>query len=315
MNATGEVGLTERVPEELAGERFDRIAAELFDEFSRSRLQKWIDSGDLTADGKTLKVKDKLAAGTLLRLNAVLEEEGDWQAENIPLQVVHEDKAIIVLHKLAGLVVHPAAGNPGGTLLNGLLHAFPELKNLPRGGIVHRLDKDTSGLMVVARSLEAHHSLVKQLQERSVSRHYYALVKGVPVAGETIRTCFGRDPHHRLKMAVLARGKEAITHFRVAHKFSHHALLDVSLETGRTHQIRVHLAHRHFPIVGDPLYGGRARLPGQISESLRAALQNFPRQALHAYRLRLDHPLSGESCEWQIAIAEDMAELMERLDE
>ena len=303
------------VPGELAGERFDRIAAELFDEFSRSRLQKWIGEGHLRVDGRQIKPKEKLAEGARLTLSVVLEEEGDWQPEPIPLEIVHEDESIIVIDKPANLVVHPAAGNREGTLLNGLLYRYPELINLPRAGIVHRLDKDTTGLMVVARSLQAHHSLVEQLQARNVSRHYLALVTGTPVAGATIRTCYGRHPTQRLKMAVLPRGKDAITHFRIAHKYAHHTLLDVSLETGRTHQIRVHLAHRKLPILGDPLYGGRPRLPPGVSQKLRDALQQFPRQALHAAQLKFAHPASGDWCQWQSEMPEDMATLLELLDE
>lgn len=315
MNVTAQVELTEIVPGELAGERFDRIAAELFDEFSRSRLQKWINDGHLKVDGEVVRPRDKLAEGAELRLSVVLEDEGDWQPESMPLEIVHEDESLIVVDKPADLVVHPGAGNRDGTLLNGLLYRYPELINLPRAGIVHRLDKDTSGLMVVARTLQAHTHLVDQLQARSVSREYLALVNGTPVAGATIRTCYGRHPNQRLKMAVLSRGKDAITHFRIERRFPGHTLLKVNLETGRTHQIRVHLAHIKLPIVGDPLYGGRPRIPSGTSEKLRAALQQFPRQALHAARLELDHPVTGERCAWHSDIPADIEALLEILDE
>ncbi len=313
MNAANQVDLTETVPDELSGERFDRIAAELFDEFSRSRLQKWIDQGALQVDGQQMKRRDKLIAGARLTLSAELETETHWQPQPINLHVVHEDEALIVLNKPADLVVHPAAGNHDGTLLNGLLHAYPELAALPRGGIVHRLDKDTTGLMVVARSLSTHQSLVDQLQQRSVSRRYAAVVCGVPVAGETLKTAYGRHPVNRLKMAVLARGKEAITHYRVVEKFARHAMLSVQLETGRTHQIRVHLAHRKFPIVGDPLYGSRPVVPPGASEALKTMLQTFPRQALHAESLSLIHPLSGQVESWQADMPEDMRQLVKLL--
>lgn len=315
MNVTAQVELTEIVPGELAGERFDRIAAELFDEFSRSRLQKWIGEGHLRVDGKQLKPREKLMEGAKLSLSVVLEEEGDWQPEPMALNIVYEDDSLIVVDKPADLVVHPAAGNRDGTLLNGLLYQYPELINLPRAGIVHRLDKDTSGLMVVARTLQAHTSLVDQLQARTVSREYLALVNGTPVSGATIRTCYGRHPNQRLKMAVLSRGKDAITHFRIEHRYTHHTLLKVNLETGRTHQIRVHLAHIKLPIVGDPLYGGRPRVPAGASPELREALQQFPRQALHAARLELEHPESGETCAWYSEMPEDMTCLLERLDD
>lgn len=315
MNVTAQVELTEIVPGELAGERFDRIAAELFDEFSRSRLQKWIVDGHLRVDGEQLKPREKLVEGAELKLSVVLEEEGDWQPEPIPLSIIYEDDSLIVVDKPADLVVHPAAGNRDGTLLNGLLYRYPELINLPRAGIVHRLDKDTSGLMVVARTLQAHSHLVDQLQARSVSREYLALVNGTPVAGATIRTCYGRHPNQRLKMAVLPRGKDAITHFRIESRYPHHTLLKVNLETGRTHQIRVHLAHVKYPIVGDPLYGGRPRVPAGASQELRDALQQFPRQALHAARLELEHPDTGDLCAWHSAMPTDMAGLLEILDE
>lgn len=315
MNVTAQVELTEIVPGELAGERFDRIAAELFDEFSRSRLQKWIADGHLKVDGEKLRPREKLSEGAKLSLAVVLEEEGDWQPEAMSLKILYEDESLIVVDKPADLVVHPAAGNRDGTLLNGLLYQYPELINLPRAGIVHRLDKDTSGLMVVARTLQAHNHLVDQLQARSVSREYLALVNGTPVAGATIRTCYGRHPGQRLKMAVLPRGKDAITHFRVERRFPNHTLLKVNLETGRTHQIRVHLAHMKYPIVGDPLYGGRPRVPAGASQELRDALQQFPRQALHAAKLELEHPATGELCSWRSELPDDMAGLLDILDE
>lgn len=313
MNVPDQLEMTEIVPAELAGERLDRIAAELFEEFSRSRLQKWIGDGSLLVDGARLRPRDKVAAGRRLTLSAELEKAGDWEPQPIDLDVVHQDEHLVVLNKPAGLVVHPGAGNPDDTLLNGLLYHYPELASVPRAGIVHRLDKDTSGLMVVARSLQAQNLLAERIQERRVSRRYLAVVIGVPVAGETIHTAFGRHPGNRLKMAVLPRGREAVTHFRVARKFDRHALLDVQLETGRTHQIRVHLAYRKLPIVGDTLYGARPVLPQAASPELQACLQSFPRQALHATALEFRHPMDDSLCRWEVPVPADMQRLLDLL--
>ncbi|WP_237068704.1 23S rRNA pseudouridine(1911/1915/1917) synthase RluD [Microbulbifer guangxiensis] len=305
------------VPSHLAGQRFDQVAAELIPDYSRARLQAWIKDGALTVDGRRGKPKDKLFGGEQLALRAELEPQGEWQAEDLSLNVVHEDDSLLVINKPAGLVVHPAAGNPDGTLLNGLLYHCPALAKIPRAGIVHRLDKDTSGLVVVAKTLTAQANLVDQLKERTVSRLYDAVAQGAMTAGGTVDAPIGRHRQNRLKMAVLPAGaagaREAITHYRVVERFPAHTLLRCQLETGRTHQIRVHMAHIHHPLVGDPLYGGRGRLPPGASPGLLATLQAFPRQALHAAELSLQHPQTGETLHWSAAMPEDMLNLLTSL--
>ena len=309
------VALQARVPEEEIGQRVDQVAAVLFSAFSRSQLQQWIKKGCLLMDGECCKPKDKVLGGEVLTLRAELESQGDWVAEDIPLDVVFEDDEIVVINKPAGLVVHPGAGNREGTLLNALLHRYPRQESIPRAGIVHRLDKETSGLMVVARTLQAQTSLVEQLQARSVSRQYDAVVVGVPVGGRTIEEPIGRHPTARTRMAVAKQGgKPAVTHFRVRRKFAHHALVRVKLETGRTHQIRVHMAHIGCPLVGDPVYGGRFKLPPGASETLIETLRQFRRQALHAAYLSFAHPRTGETLVWEANLPEDMVELLAALE-
>lgn len=303
------------VPPEMAQQRLDQVVASLCPQYSRSQLQKWIKSGQVLVDNKPLKPKERLTGGEQIIIHAIQEVQTRSEAEAIPLDIVYEDEAILVLNKPADLVVHPGAGNWTGTLVNGLLHYDPELEYLPRAGIVHRLDKDTTGLMVVAKTLEAHSALVEQLQARDVSREYLALVQRPVIAGGTIEGNIGRHPLERLKMAVLEGGKEAITHYRVEERFRHHTLLRVALETGRTHQIRVHLTTHQMPIVGDQLYGGRPRVPAGISETLREALRSFPRQALHATRLGLVHPLTAEELAWEVPVPEDMAAILTLLRE
>lgn len=302
-----------KVPPEMDGQRLDQVVASLCPQYSRSQLQKWIKAGHIRVDNKVLKPKERLTGGEEVVIDAVLEPQTEFDAEAIPLDMVYEDDAIMVLNKPAGLVVHPAAGNWSGTLVNALLHYNPALEMLPRAGIVHRLDKDTTGLMVVAKTLEAHTALVAALQERDVSREYLALVHGNVVAGSTIEANIGRHPVDRKRQAVTEGGKEAITHYRIEERFTHHTLLRVSLETGRTHQIRVHLSHKHMPIVGDQVYGGRPRFPAGASETVRQAVQQFPRQALHATRLGLHHPTTGEFMQWEAGVPDDMATLLSTL--
>lgn len=308
------IQLNATVPDALSGERLDRIAAELFADYSRSTLQNWIKEGMLQVNGKTAKTKDKIYAGAALTLNAVLEPNESWLAEEIALNIVYEDDTLMVINKPVNLVVHPAAGNPKGTVMNAILHHHPAAASLPRAGIVHRLDKDTTGLMVVAKTLPAHHALVDALQQRTIKREYEALVFGEMTGGGTVDAPIGRHPHHRTKMAVEPlHGKPAVTHYRLKHRFPGLTHIDVSLETGRTHQIRVHMAHINHPIVGDPAYAGRRKIPAGASQRVMDALKTFPRQALHARRLGLFHPESGEYMEWEAELPDDMQALLELL--
>lgn len=310
------IQLQARVPEELDGARLDQVAARVFPDYSRSRLQAWIKKGALCVEGHPCRPRDKVAGGALLELDAELERETGWQAQDIELAIVYEDSSILVLDKPAGLVVHPAAGHADGTLVNALLAHAPELEQLPRGGIVHRLDMDTSGIMVVARTLSAHHHLVEQLQARTVRREYCAVCTGAMTGGGTVDAPIGRHPKQRKKMAVLpAGGKPAITHYRIARRFGHHTRIAVSLETGRTHQIRVHMAYRHYPLVGDPVYGGRPRIPAGASRALIDTLRGFPRQALHARALGLIHPDSGEPLRFECPLPADLEQLLTVLEQ
>ncbi len=302
---------TATVPKNLQGVRLDQAAAALFPDFSRSRLQSWIKEGSLQRNGQGAGQCDKVGRGDELSISAELVDEVSWQAEPIALDIVFEDESILVINKPAGLVVHPAAGHQSGTLVNALLDYRQDLSSLPRAGIVHRLDMDTSGLMVVACTLQAHANLVGQLQDRSVGREYAAVCMGAMTGGGSIDEPIGRHPRARKKMAVLnAGGKEAITHYRVAQRFAHHTHVRVKLETGRTHQIRVHLSHRHYPLVGDKTYGGRPRLPKGAAPELVDALRSFPRQALHAQALSLIHPRHSELMQWQAELPEDMRQLL-----
>ena len=303
----------QRVPISLAGSRLDQAAAELFADHSRERLKGWIKAGALTVDGRPGKPKDKMAGGEWLELVATLEEETRFEAEDIPLDIVHEDDEVLIIDKPAGLVVHPAAGNPDGTLLNALLHQCPSLAAVPRAGIVHRLDKDTTGLMVVAKTLAAQTALVEQLQARTMSREYDAVCVGVMTSGGTVDAPIGRHPKDRKRQAVHPSGKPAVTHYRVVERFRTHTHVRCRLETGRTHQIRVHLAHRRFPLVGDPVYGGRLKLPAGASEELKTLLREFPRQALHARKLAFLHPASGEAVEFRAPLPDDLLLLIDYL--
>ena len=310
------IQLQATLPPDAAGKRLDQILSEVFADYSRSRIQQWIRAGEVRLDGTVCALpRQRLAGGERVEIVAELPRAGPVEAQAIPLEIVYEDTALLVINKPPGLVVHPAAGNPDRTLQNALLHHDPALAQLPRAGIVHRLDKDTSGLMVVARTLPAHHALVAQLQARTVTREYLALVQGVLTAGGTVDANIGRHPVDRKRMAVRRNGgKPAVTHYRVAQRFRAHTLLRVRLETGRTHQIRVHMAHLRHPIVGDPVYGGRMKLPAGAGEAARAAIQGFRRQALHAERLALVHPATGEACAWQAPMPEDMQRLIETLE-
>lgn len=307
------IQLSAEVGPEFAGQRLDQVAAELFSAYSRSRLQTWIKSGELTVDGEVGKVKQKLTGNEVLTLDAELEAEVDDAPEPMELPIVYEDDALLVLNKPTGLVVHPAAGHAAGTLLNGLLHHAPGLANMPRAGIVHRLDKDTTGLMVVAKTLEAHASLVDQLQDKSLYREYEAIVVGVMTGGGKVDAPIGRHPTDRKRQAVITTGKRAVTHYRLQERFRGHTRVKVLLETGRTHQIRVHMAHKRYPLVGDPAYGGRPKFPAGATEALRQAIQAFPRQALHARKLGLIHPVSGEYQEFECELPDDMKALIAQM--
>lgn len=311
---TQKVELTALVPASLDGDRLDQVAARLFSDYSRSRLQAWIKKGELRVDGEQRRTRDKVTEGMCLSIEVELEPEVSWAAQDISLDIVYEDESILVLNKPAGLVVHPGAGNPDGTLVNALLNHSADMAHLPRGGIVHRLDKETSGIMVAAKTLPAHHHLVNQLQERTVKREYCAICVGTMTGGGTVNEPIGRHPKQRKRMAVRPLGgKPAITHYRLVTRFANYTRIAVNLETGRTHQIRVHMAYRKYPLIGDPVYGGRPRIPKGASEELITALRSFPRQALHAQSLGLIHPASGEEVHFECPIADDIVGLLDVL--
>jgi 23S rRNA pseudouridine1911/1915/1917 synthase len=304
-----------RIPMDCAGMRLDQALVELLPAYSRSRLQHWIKAGDLQIDGRVMRPRDRVLGGEILSGALRLQTATADQGQAIPLTIVYQDAEIIVLDKPAGLVTHPAAGNPDGTLVNALLHHAPELASLPRAGLVHRLDKDTSGLLVVARNLRAHAALIQQLQARTIEREYEAVVNGTMVAGGTVNAPIGRHPVDRKRMAVVPNGKPAVTHYRVIQRFQAHSHLRVKLETGRTHQIRVHLAHLRYPLLGDPVYGGRARLPAGFTELSLQIITHFRRQALHAACLGLTHPGNGQRLHWYAPLPEDLQELLVTLRE
>lgn len=304
------------VPEEWAGERVDLALAKLFPDYSRSRLKIWLKDGQILVDGEIKRPKDKILGGEQVELKVVLTSENVWEAENIPLDIVYEDEHLLVINKPANMVVHPAAGNFNGTMLNALLHHAPELEAIPRAGIVHRLDKETSGLLVVARTLTSQKLLVEQLQARTFLREYDAIIRGSVTAGSTINQPIGRHPINRKRMAVNDKGKPAITHYRVNERYRLHTKLTVKLETGRTHQIRVHMAYINHPLLGDPVYGGRFKIPAASDDYFIEVLKSFRRQALHARHLGLIHPASNEFIEWEVEVPQDMMDLQNvlRLD-
>jgi len=307
------IELEARVPSEYTGKRFDQVVALLFSEYSRSRLTQWIKEGAILVDGKVLKPREKLYGGEKIVVDAMIEDMEVHEAEDIPLDIVYEDDDILVVNKPAGLVVHPAVGNRTGTLLNGLLHYYPAIAQVPRAGIVHRLDMDTTGLMVVAKTLQAQTDLVGQLQDRSMGREYEAITYGVMTGGGCVEEPMGRHATNRLKMAVVSIGKEAVTHYRLLEKFRAHSHIRLKLETGRTHQIRVHMSHINYPLVGDQTYGGRARLPKGIDQDTVDVLRSFKRQALHAKKIELWHPATGEQMSWEIPLPDDFVTLLKAL--
>jgi 23S rRNA pseudouridine1911/1915/1917 synthase len=299
------------IPLDAAGQRLDKVLAFLFPPYSRSQLQGWLREGRVTMDGLAPSKKQIVRGGERLHLLVPDETTQEWQPQSLPLQVVYEDSEIVVIDKPAGLVVHPGAGNPDRTLANAILHHYPENRMLARAGVIHRLDKETTGLLVVARTEGARQKLIKDLESRTIDRQYLALVHGRPIAGGTVDEPIGRHPRNRLRMAVSNKGKHAVTHFRLERRYDFHTLLRVQLDTGRTHQIRVHLAHTGFPLVGDPLYGGRSRIPPRASTELITLLRAFHRQALHATELSITHPISGKKLTWQSDLPKDFQQLLE----
>jgi 23S rRNA pseudouridine1911/1915/1917 synthase len=304
------IQLDMQVGAECQGMRLDQILAKNFPQYSRMRLSQWIKQGQVLVDGQICEPKTKLHGGEYVAIQATVPVSTEDMPQSIPLDILYEDDDLLVLNKPAGLVVHPGAGNTQSTLLNALLHHAPSLQHLPRAGIVHRLDKDTTGLMVVAKSLPAHTGLVAALQAREIQREYLALIGSELIAGGTVDAPIARHPAQRTKMAVDSRGKPAVTHYRCQRRYQGFTLLKVRLETGRTHQIRVHLSHKNYPIVGDALYGWRYKIPPQSSQALQEALRAFRRQALHAERLAFIHPVTGQALEWQTPLPEDFAHLL-----
>ena len=311
---TQEERLAVVLPADAAGLRLDQALARLLPQHSRASLQLWIRAERVQVEGRLPRASVKVRGGERVEILIPQAPAGDWAAEAIPLDIVYEDDDLLIINKPAGLVVHPGAGNPEGTMLNALLHHAPTLNKLARAGIVHRLDKETSGLLVVAKTEHTRLDLISQLKERTLTREYLALVQGLLVAGGTVDAPIGRHTHTRTRMAVNERGRPAVSHYRIEKKYRAHTLLRVKLESGRTHQIRVHMAHLKHPLVGDPVYGGRLHLPKGASPALIAALQGFKRQALHAARLGLVHPVTGKNVEWESPMPDDMRALLKVLE-
>jgi len=303
------------IPERMTGQRLDIALSEMLPDYSRSKITAWIKSGEALINHKPFKPKDKVNGSEMVELTINQKQNNDWVGEDIPLNVVFEDEDMIVLNKAVGLVTHPGAGNWSGTLANALLHYEPKLATLDRAGIVHRLDKNTSGLMVVARNEKSQKNLVEQLQTHSVSREYSAIVYGHMVSGGTIDKPIGRDTKDRVKQTVSSNGKEAVTHYRVIDRYQNHTHVKVILETGRTHQIRVHLSHIGYPLIGDSMYGSKVRFPRKADAILKKALVNFKRQALHSRKLTLAHPISGKLVSWKAPLPEDMLVLLDVLND
>jgi 23S rRNA pseudouridine1911/1915/1917 synthase len=301
------------IPDEFAGLRLDQALARMFPQYSRSRLKEWLLAGAIIVEGKPKRPRDAVSGGETVSLQPVAEVNVRAEPEPIELDVLHEDDELLVVNKPAGLVVHPGAGNPAGTLMNGLLHRVPVLEEVPRAGIIHRLDKDTSGLLLVAKSLTAHTALVRLLAEREISRHYLAICNGVLTGGGTIQEPVGRHPVDRKRMSVQQNGKPAVTHYTVKERFAAFTYVNVRLETGRTHQIRVHFAHRRHALIGDQVYGGRLALPKGASDEVIQVLRHFKRQALHATRLAFEHPSSGEQISFEVSPPKDFLMLVDTL--
>ena len=309
-----QIVLTNTVKDSQLGQRLDQAIAELFADFSRSRLKEWLLDGKVQVNGEVItKPRTKVMGGEEITLQAELEDEERWEAQDIPLDIVYEDEDIIVINKPRDFVVHPGAGTPDGTVLNALLHHYPDIAEVPRAGIVHRLDKDTTGLMVVAKTVPAQTRLVRALQKRTITREYEAIAIGRMTAGGKVDQPIGRHSTKRTLMAVAPLGKPAVTHYRVAEHFREHTRIRLRLETGRTHQIRVHMSYLQHPLLGDTAYGGRARIPTGASEELTAMIRGFDRQALHAVMLRFEHPITGEELEFHAPVPDDMVAMTEAL--
>ena len=302
------------IPEKFKGKRLDLALSKLFPEHSRSRIQSWIKAGEVEVNNSKYKQRNVVNSGDIIKINTTLKSIDKHQAEHIDLDVIHEDKAIIILNKPAGLVVHPGAGNQKHTLVNALLHFDEKLDVLPRAGIIHRLDKDTTGIMIIARTIESYTYLVNELQKRNIKRNYKAIICGQLVAGGVIENKIGRHPVHRTKMAVTDKGKLATTHYRIIKKFQHYTYLDIQLGTGRTHQIRVHMNNEKHPIIGDSLYGKNTFIKKGIDASLREFIKNFKRQALHAYNLEFTHPISKKIISLKAELPDDMNNLIKILE-
>ena len=312
---TNKLQLKKTVTEEFAGMRLDQVISKMLPEHSRARIQGWIRTGQIRVNEQNLRQRAAVHTGDEIEIDVVFETLQTNQPEHIPLDIIHADSSIILVNKPAGLVVHPGAGNPNQTLVNALLHYDSNLRLLPRAGIVHRLDKDTSGILLVARKPEAHTYLVEKLQARQIKREYQALVCGLVTAGGTVEGNIGRHPTRRTRMAITASGKPATTHYRLLKKFKHYTLLQVVLETGRTHQIRVHMASINHPLIGDPIYGKNKSLLKGINEETRQEVTCFKRQALHAYALTLAHPETDTLCTYTAELPADMHKLIETLAE
>ncbi|EDK13668.1 TPA: 23S rRNA pseudouridine(1911/1915/1917) synthase RluD [Haemophilus influenzae] len=309
-----QITLSAEVQPEQMGQRLDQTLAELFPEYSRSRLKTWIEADLVKLNDRITNIpREKVLGGERIEIIVEVEDETRFEAENIPLNIVYEDDDIIVINKPKDLVVHPGAGNPNGTVLNALLYHYPPISEVPRAGIVHRLDKDTTGLMVVAKTIPAQTKLVRDLQKRKITREYEAVASGIMTKGGTVDQPMARHATKRTLMAVHPIGKPAVTHYRIMENYRNYTRLRLRLETGRTHQIRVHMAHIAHPLLGDQTYGGRPRPPKNASEDFMEVLRNFKRQALHAVMLRLAHPITGEMMEWYAPLPDDFVELLNAL--
>ncbi len=309
-----QITLTAEIETYQMGQRFDQTLAELFPDYSRSRLKVWIEEDRVLLNGKICNIpRQKVYGGEIVEINVEIEDENRFEPQNLPLNIVYEDDDILVINKPKDFVVHPGAGNPNGTVLNALLYHYPQIAEVPRAGIVHRLDKDTTGLMVVAKTIPAQTQLVRSLQKRKITREYEAIAFGIMTKGGKVDEPMARHPTKRTQMAVHPMGKPAVTHYRIMEHFRDYTRLRLRLETGRTHQIRVHMAHIAHPLLGDQTYGGRPRPPKNATPEFAATLRNFQRQALHAIMLRLEHPITGELMEWHAPLPEDFAELVQAL--